>query len=71
MTKAFQRLSPPPGGHWFGRLKDEYVYNPELKCFTAVGDEAWNELHGPLSKGLQEATAMRAGHDYVHRRLVS
>jgi hypothetical protein len=24
-----------------------------------------------VSKGLQEATAIRAGHDYVHRRLVS
>ncbi len=36
----------PPGGHWFGRLKDEYVFNPDLKCFTAVGKATWNELHG-------------------------
>ena len=27
----------PPGGHWFGQLKDEYVFNPDLKCFTAGG----------------------------------
>ncbi len=47
------------------------MFNPDLKCFTAVGEETWNELHGLLSKGMQVATAIRAGHNFVHRRLVS
>ena len=51
--QGFSGAVTPPGGHWFGRLKDEYVFNPDLKCFTAVGEEPWNELHGPLSKSMQ------------------
>ena len=27
---GFSGAVTPPGGHWFGRLKDEYVFNPDL-----------------------------------------
>ena len=58
-----------PGGRWKCRLKDEYVHDAARNCFIAAGEEQWHEIHGPLNKSMQKASATRAGTAYVARRL--
>ena len=58
-----------PGGRWRCRLRDAYVHDVARHCFSSTGEEQWHEIHGPMNKSMQEASATRAGNAYVARRL--